>query len=123
VAGFDVFGNLSHQVNVRRYMDLLRVEGDLNFIELLPQADRLPIIYSWYLGDRAAENVNPEQILTNRETGIEFRTDRSEARAARANRRRASAARRRNRFRYNELSAKGRRDARDAKTQPLGEPQ
>jgi len=75
VAGFDVFGNLSHQVNVRRYMDLLRVEGEFNFVELLPRADRLPIIYSWYLGDRAAENASPERLLTDRETRIEFQTD------------------------------------------------
>jgi hypothetical protein len=75
VAGFDVFGNVSHQVNVRRYMDLLRVEGELNFVELLPKADRLPIIRSWYLGDRAAENVSPERILSDRETRIEFQTD------------------------------------------------
>jgi Fatty acid cis/trans isomerase (CTI) len=75
VAGFDVFGNVSHQVNVRRYMDLLRVEGEFNFVELLPRADRLPIIYSWYLGDRAAENASPERLLTDRETRIEFQTD------------------------------------------------
>ena len=36
VAGFDVFGNVSHQVNVRRYMDYLRMEGELNFVHLLP---------------------------------------------------------------------------------------
>lgn len=32
VAGFDVFGNVSHQTNVRRYMDYLRMEGEINFI-------------------------------------------------------------------------------------------
>ena len=36
VAGFDVFGNLSHQLNVRRYMDYLRMEGELNFISFRP---------------------------------------------------------------------------------------
>jgi len=75
VAGFDVFGNLSHQVNVRRYMDLLRIEGELNFVELLPRAERSPIMLSWYLGDRAAENVTPEDVLSNRETRIVFQTD------------------------------------------------
>jgi len=30
VAGYDVFGNISHQTNIRRYMDFLRGEGELN---------------------------------------------------------------------------------------------
>ena len=53
VAGFDVFGNLSHQVNVRRYMDYLRIEGELNFLAFLPKEDRVPILQSWYIGARA----------------------------------------------------------------------
>ena len=42
VAGFDVFGNLAHQVNVRRYMDYLRMEGELNFVHFLPPEIRAP---------------------------------------------------------------------------------
>jgi hypothetical protein len=75
VAGFDVFGNVSHQVNVRRYMDFLRVEGELNFVEFLPAARRLPTMRSWYLGDRAAENITPEEVLSDRETRIAYETD------------------------------------------------
>ncbi len=75
VAGFDVFGNVSHQVNVRRYMDYLRIEGELNFLEFLPLADRIPILQSWYLGDRAFENVNHREVRSNRPTRIGFRTD------------------------------------------------
>ena len=74
VAGFDVFGNVSHQVNVRRYMDFLRVEGELNFVQLLPRADRLPTMQSWYLGSRAAKDVTPEDVLGDRETRIVYRT-------------------------------------------------
>ena len=51
VAGFDVFGNLSHQTNIRRYMDFLRMEGELNFISYMPQAQRLEMFKSWYIGD------------------------------------------------------------------------
>ncbi|MBW2269637.1 MAG: fatty acid cis/trans isomerase [Deltaproteobacteria bacterium] len=75
VAGFNVFGNLSHQVNVRRYMDFLRVEGELNFIEFLPPAHRLPTIRSWYLGDRAIENVTPEEVLSDLDSRIVYETD------------------------------------------------
>ena len=75
VAGFDVFGNLSHQANVRRYMDFLRVEGELNFVEFLPGEDRLPTIRSWYLGDRAIENIDPEDVLRSHGTRIAYETD------------------------------------------------
>ncbi len=75
VAGFDVYGNVSHQVNVRRYMDFLRIEGELNFVSLLPSDERIPMIRSWYIGDRAIDNVTPEYVLGDRETRIAFETD------------------------------------------------
>lgn len=51
VAGFDVFGNVTHQTNVRRYMDYLRMEGEMNFLQFLPMESRYPILQSWYIGD------------------------------------------------------------------------
>ncbi len=75
VAGFDVFGNLSHQVNVRRYMDYLRIEGELNFLEFLPHDVRLPTMQSWYLGDRAFDNVDHETVRSLRPTKIRYETD------------------------------------------------
>jgi hypothetical protein len=75
VAGFDVYGNVSHQVNVRRYMDFLRVEGELNFVKFLPPEHRLPMIRSWYLGDRAVENIDPEDVLGEHGTKFVYRTD------------------------------------------------
>jgi hypothetical protein len=75
VAGFDVYGNVAHQANVRRYMDFLRVEGELNFVELLPAEHRLPTIRSWYQGDRAVENIDPEEVLGSYGTKIAYRTD------------------------------------------------
>jgi hypothetical protein len=74
VAGFDVFGNVSHQVNVRRYMDYLRIEGELNFLGFLPKDVRLPTLRSWYVGDRAIENVQHQEVLTERGTKISYRT-------------------------------------------------
>ena len=75
VAGFDVFGNVSHQVNVRRYMDFLRVEGELNFVGFLPAADRLPKLQSWYLGDKAAEHAAAEEVLTVQGTRVDYQTN------------------------------------------------
>ncbi len=74
VAGFDVFGNLSHQVNVRRYMDYLRIEGELNFLEFLPREMRLDTLQSWYQGDRAIENIDHDKVRSNRGTKVQYRT-------------------------------------------------
>ncbi|WP_345971261.1 fatty acid cis/trans isomerase [Sulfurimonas sp. HSL1-6] len=47
VAGFDVFGNVGHQTNVRRYMDRLRVEGESNYIDFLPADVRHKLFDAW----------------------------------------------------------------------------
>ncbi len=57
VAGYDVFGNVSHQTNVRRYMDFLRMEGELNFISYMPYGKRLEILKSWYINDGDIEDM------------------------------------------------------------------
>jgi hypothetical protein len=51
VAGYDVFGNISHQTNIRRYFDYIRMEGELNFLTYMPQDKRLKIFKSWYIDD------------------------------------------------------------------------
>ena len=48
VAGFDVYGNASHQLLSRLYMDFLRTEGELNFIGLLPKENQKAELNSWY---------------------------------------------------------------------------
>lgn len=48
VAGFDVYGNVSHQLLSRLYMDFLRTEGELNFIGLLPKENQKQELGSWY---------------------------------------------------------------------------
>jgi hypothetical protein len=53
VAGFDVYGNVGHQLNTRLYMDFLRMEGEDYFLAFLPAASRKPIRDSWYEGIRA----------------------------------------------------------------------
>jgi hypothetical protein len=50
VAGFDVYGNMGHQLAVRLYMDRLRIEGESYFLDYLPAAQRQEIMQSWYLG-------------------------------------------------------------------------
>ena len=50
VAGFDVYGNMGHQLAVRLYMDGLRIEGESYFLDYLPPAKRQEIMQSWYKG-------------------------------------------------------------------------
>lgn len=54
VAGFDVYGNFGHQLMTRMFMDLLRLEGESNFIALLPRDIRHQELSSWY------QNQSPE---------------------------------------------------------------
>lgn len=48
VAGYDVYGNLGHQLKSRLYMDFLRIEGEQNFLSLLPQDAHLALEHRWY---------------------------------------------------------------------------
>lgn len=58
VAGFDVYGNVGHQLNTRLFMEFLRMEGEDNFLALLPADRRKAIRDSWYVGVRS--NVRDE---------------------------------------------------------------
>ena len=55
VAGFDVYGNIGHQLAVRLYMDGLRIEGESYFLDLLPPEQREGTMQSWYTGMTPAE--------------------------------------------------------------------
>ncbi|HWB77780.1 MAG TPA: fatty acid cis/trans isomerase [Nannocystaceae bacterium] len=48
VAGFDVYGNVGHQLATRTYMDFLRMESELMFLQLLPDAARKREHAYWY---------------------------------------------------------------------------
>ena len=50
VAGYDVYGNVGHQLNSRIYMDFLRMEGEFNFLALLPKQARGEVHSNWYRG-------------------------------------------------------------------------
>jgi hypothetical protein len=50
VSGFDVYGNGGHQLATRLYMDFLRMEGEENFLTLLPLKDRQKVLDFWYRG-------------------------------------------------------------------------
>ncbi|MDA3945288.1 MAG: fatty acid cis/trans isomerase [Helicobacteraceae bacterium] len=70
VAGFDIFGNIAHQSNIRRYMDFLRIEGEMNFAAFMPQNSRLELLKSWYIGDDAFDDL--EELQQMGETAITY---------------------------------------------------
>ena len=72
VAGYDVFGNLSHQSNIRRYMDFLRVEGEANFLAYMPKSMRVKMFKSWYIGDKTFTKI--EKNILDRESMIDYQT-------------------------------------------------
>ncbi|HSD59763.1 MAG TPA: fatty acid cis/trans isomerase [Burkholderiales bacterium] len=76
VAGFDVYGNAGHQLNSRLYMDFLRMEGEFNFLTLLPQAERERLRNYWYRGAKqeVKDYVYGRKAYFDRETGIKYRS-------------------------------------------------
>lgn len=58
VSGFNVFGNLKHQLNTRLYMDFLRMEGEDMYLAFLPTTHRKAIRDSWYEGMRAGMDMD-----------------------------------------------------------------
>jgi hypothetical protein len=50
VAGFNVYGTAGHQIASRTYMDLLRQDGEDNFLRFMPEKQRQAIYDSWSQG-------------------------------------------------------------------------
>jgi len=50
VAGFNVYGTAGHQLASRTYMDILRQDGEDNFLRFMPAMQRQAIYDSWYSG-------------------------------------------------------------------------
>jgi hypothetical protein len=80
VAGFDVFGNVGHQLNTRMYMDFLRMESEHNFLALLPKARRRALVDSWYrdVRDKVKSKVYGELARFEEETTIPYKTNQPE---------------------------------------------
>jgi hypothetical protein len=76
VAGYDVFGNIGHQLQSRMYMDFLRMEAEYNFLTFLPTGRRKPLMESWYrdTDDEVKDHVYGKYAYFNQETGLPFTT-------------------------------------------------
>jgi hypothetical protein len=75
VAGYDVYGNVGHQLNSRLYMDFMRMEGEFNFLLLLPQRLRSSTAMHWYRGatGEAAEYVYGRNAYLPTESAVRYR--------------------------------------------------
>ncbi|HSB95236.1 MAG TPA: fatty acid cis/trans isomerase, partial [Spongiibacteraceae bacterium] len=76
VVGFDVYGDASHQLLTRLYMDFLRMEGEANFLAFLPKAKREAERNSWYqgVGAKMRDAVYRNAMMYQHETGITYRS-------------------------------------------------
>jgi Fatty acid cis/trans isomerase (CTI) len=76
VAGYDVYGNAGHQLNSRLYMDFLRMEGEFNFLVLLPEKARHSTAEYWYRGapKEVTDYVYGRDAYFNRPSGLTYRT-------------------------------------------------
>jgi len=77
VAGFDVYGNFGHQLVTRMYMDFLRMEGESNFLSLLPAQTRRQELARWYQGADQHLSLFLQGDINefNQPTGIQYKTD------------------------------------------------
>lgn len=83
VAGYNVFGNVSHQIGTRLYMDHLRMQAEDLFLTFLPANRREALRASWYVDatnsldykrvDRLHDTTRGTQIrFTSRDVKAEF---------------------------------------------------
>lgn len=76
VAGYDVFGNVGHQLNTRIYMDFLRIEGESNFLSLLPADAREKTLKRWYRDDVSHRTkVLQAHGASHAATGVSFQSE------------------------------------------------
>ena len=75
VTGYDVYGNVGHQLNSRLYMDFMRMEGEFNFLVFLPQAVRESTALYWYRGatGEAREYVYGKNAYLDAESAVPYR--------------------------------------------------
>lgn len=81
VAGFDIYGNASHQLNTRLYMDFLRMEGESNFLLMLPEKERARVRDYWYRGasHEVKDYLYESHAAYNVESGIVYKTNNQQA--------------------------------------------
>jgi hypothetical protein len=75
VANFDVFGNVTHQLSTRLYMDQMRMQSENTFLAFVPADRRHEIRASWYVGAKKHGNYEVNRLrATDHGTQIRYTT-------------------------------------------------
>ena len=77
VVNFNVFGSVATQAETRLYFDLMRANGENNFLHFMPPAVRTPMRDSWYRGSLAELKMSMTYEIVNEgmPVHIPYRTD------------------------------------------------
>lgn len=78
VAGFNVYGNVTHQLTTRLYMDFLRMEAENHFLLFMPKQQRERIRDAWYVGMQKKiekEFKESQQVMMDVNTVSGYKTD------------------------------------------------
>lgn len=77
VAGYDVYGNVGHQLLSRIYMDFLRMGGESAFLNFLPQDTREKELAMWYqdADDEVIDFLDAPDFYRTVGTSIEYLSD------------------------------------------------
>ncbi|NOQ63510.1 MAG: isomerase [Methyloprofundus sp.] len=77
VAGFDIYSSLKYQLASRKYMDFLRMDGEGNFLRLMPISQRKAMYDSWNegLSGKLVQYLNKAYYSADYETGVHYQTD------------------------------------------------
>lgn len=78
VAGYNVYGNVTHQLTTRLYMDFLRMEAENHFLLFMPVSKREDIRDRWYQGMQAKiekEFRESQRVMMSVDTVTGYQTD------------------------------------------------
>jgi len=76
VAGFDIYSSVNHQLASRQYMDFLRIDGENNFLRLMPADQRKQMHDNWYKGlsGQLASYLEKPLYSAGYPTGVNYQT-------------------------------------------------
>jgi hypothetical protein len=75
VVNFDVFGNVSHQLQTRLYFDLIRNEAEQHFLSYIPSHKRKSVFSDWYQDLGIVKNwLSYESVDLESKTQIKYKT-------------------------------------------------
>jgi hypothetical protein len=70
VVNFNVFGSVATQAETRLYFDLIRANGENNFLHFMPPAARTPMRASWYQGSKAQTKISTSYTVVNEDMPV-----------------------------------------------------